>query len=115
MTRKELLHHACTNSCGEMIAEQPAVAGDAVAAFEQAQTRPEADGIVREHRLAKFALQPLDDAHRRPVAAGHDNGVRVRPVRPAAKLIGLFRTDPAEPDRKPESPDLAVAAPKAPR
>src|SRR5215216_7213775 len=75
----------------EVLAEQPSIAGNAVASLEQAQAGPKADGIVREDRLAEFTLQPLDDAHRRPVAAGHDNGVRIRPVRPPAELIGLFR------------------------
>ena len=82
----------------QVVAQQPAVAGDAVASLEQAQARPQADGVVREHRLAELVLQPLDDAHRRPVAAGHDDGVRVRPVGPAAELVGGFRTDPAELD-----------------
>ena len=84
------------NSCGEVITQQLAVAGNAVTRLEQAQAGPKTDGIVRKHRLAELALQPLDDAHRRPVAAGYDDGIRVRPVGPQPELVGLFRTDAAE-------------------
>ena len=80
----------------QVVAEQPAVAGNAVATLEQAQARPKADGIVGEDRLAELALQPLDDAHRRPVAARHDDGVRLGPVGAAAELVGRLGAGPAE-------------------
>src|SRR5258706_6267036 len=47
----------------QVVAQQHPIAGDAVAAFEQAQPRPQAHGVVGEHGLAEFALQPFDYAH----------------------------------------------------
>src|SRR5215472_11018468 len=92
----------------QMIAKQAAVAGNAVAGLEQAQTSPQAHRVVREHRLAELALQPFDHAHGRPIAARHDDGVGVRPVGAAPEVIGFFRTDAAELDRSHEPDHLAV-------
>src|SRR5215831_20337265 len=92
----------------QMIAKQAAVAGNAVTGLDEAQTRPQADGVVREHRLAELALQAFDHAHGRPIAARHDDGVGVRPVCAAAEFIGFFRADPAELDRSYEPDHLAV-------
>src|SRR5258707_12762406 len=58
----------------QVVAQQSAIPGDAVAAFEQAQPRPQAYGVVGEHGLAEFALQPFDDAHGGPSAAPPDEG-----------------------------------------
>src|SRR5262249_45875400 len=92
----------------QMIAKELAVAGDAAAGRDEAQARPQADGIVRQHRLAEFALQPLDHAHGWPISARHDDGVRVRPVRTAPEFVRFFRTDPAELDRSHEPYHLAM-------
>src|SRR6266436_4110286 len=92
----------------EVIAKEPAVAGNAAAGLDEAQTRPQADGIVRKHRLAEFTLQPVDHAHGRPISARHDDGVRVRPVDPAGELVGRLRPGPAELDRSHEPYHLAM-------
>jgi len=44
----------------QMVAQQFAVAGDAVVASEYPQPRPEACGIVGQNRLAQIPLEPLD-------------------------------------------------------
>ena len=79
-----------------MLAQQHAVAGDAVAALEQAQARPQTHGIVGEHGLAEFALQLFHHAHRRPIAARHDNGVGIGAIGAAAERVGGLRAGAAE-------------------
>src|SRR5262249_31057542 len=96
------------NSCSKMIAQQRAVALDAVACLEQAPARPKAHGVVREHGLAELALEPFDDAHRGPIAARHDDGVGIRPVDPAAEVVSRLRAGAAELDSGDVSGDLAV-------
>src|SRR2546430_16037882 len=92
----------------EVIAKAPAVAGNAAAGLDDAQPRPQADGIVRKHRLAQFTLQSLDHTHGRPISARHDDGVRVRPVCAAREFIRSFRPGPAELDRSHEPYHLAM-------
>src|SRR5262245_59822219 len=99
---------ACTRSVDQMVAQQPAVAGNTVVALEHAQARPQAHGIVGQNRLAKIVLESLGDAHREPVAARHDDGLRVRPVGAPAELIGPFRIGPAELEGHHEPHQLAV-------
>src|SRR5262245_9344410 len=91
-----------------MVAKQQAVARDAAASSEQPQTRPEAHGIVGKDGLAELALETLDDTHRRPIAARHDDGLRLRSVGPKAELVGFLRADASELDRGDESHHLAV-------
>src|SRR5215204_5836250 len=96
------------DSRGEMVAQQPAITGNAVVSLQQPQAGPKADGVVHQDRLAEFVLQPLDHRHRGPVAARHDDRFGLRPVGPVGKLVGGLRPDPAEVDRGDEADHLAV-------
>src|SRR5262249_7276878 len=91
-----------------MLPQQRSVTGNAVRAFEQAQSGPKAHRIVGKHRLAELALEPLDNPHRGPVAAGHENSLGLRPVSAAAELISFFRAHAAKLDRCNEPEHLAV-------
>src|SRR6185437_13449739 len=80
----------------QMLAQQQAVAGDGLAALEQAQASPQAHRVVGEYGLAEFALEPLAHAHGRPVAARHDDGLGIRSVGAAPKLVGRLRPGTAK-------------------
>ncbi|MGN0908860.1 MAG: hypothetical protein ACI4NA_04505, partial [Succinivibrio sp.] len=65
------------------------------------------DAALRK-QLRCLLLQPLDHRHRGPVAAGHDDGIGLRPVGAAGEVVGCVGADPAELDRRHEPHHLAV-------
>src|SRR5438477_8817661 len=91
-----------------MVTQQPAVAEDGLASLEQPQARPETHRIVHEDRLAELPLQPLNNRHRSPVTARHDDGLRRWSVGAASKIVGGLRGDAAKLDRGDEAYDFAV-------
>src|SRR5579883_75494 len=102
------LHAAYTISPRKVIAQQRAVARNAIVAVEQPQAGPYAHGIVAEHRFADLLLQPLDDAHAAPVAARHDDRVGLAAVGAQAEVISLLGIGAAELDAGDEADHLAV-------